>query len=168
MKEKPRNRFSPGAEDPWIINEKQNHKIVEPLKRGWPAENEPVTYAWLSLAISHRKRDIIARYLRQLNAQLNDLGLSRIAGLFDSAKDGTEADRLQFTKRSNSHPVAKQRTARHRYQIGYEISQLMLGDMTYEDAVETTRLKYGLKETATKNAYAHFKKQSKNFSSAVD
>jgi len=164
MKEKPRNRFSPGnpqqplREWDWDGDEFAGTLELVPLERGWPPEGEAITDAVASFAISHRKRDIIARYLRQPNPAPHII--SRIADLFDPAKDGTEADRLVFVKRRNNHPMLKQRADRYHYQIGYGISQLMQS-MPFEQAIRKARLKYGVERTAAIDAYNYYRTEQK-------
>jgi hypothetical protein len=161
MEEKPRNRFSPGnPQQPlrkwdWRGDEFAGTLELVPVGRGWPPEGETITDAVASLAISHRGHDIIARYLRQPNRSPHII--SRIADLFDPAKDGAEADRLVFVKRRNSHPMLKRRTDRHREQVGYGISQLMDNGKTLDQAVRIIKSKYGVKRSAALDALKFYR-----------
>ena len=163
MEEKPRNRFSTGnpqaplREWDWKGDEFAGILDLVPLERGWPPEGETVTDAVASHAISLRKRDIIARYLRQPNPAPHII--LRLAGLVDPAKDGAEADRLVFVKRRNNHPMLKQRTDRWHYQIGYGISRLMENGTTFEQAVRKARREYSIKRTAAIDAYNYYRNE---------
>lgn len=170
MEEKRRNRFSP--KNPplrkwrWEGDEFLGKLKLVPEEWGWPAEGEPITDAIASLAISHRNGDTIARYLRQPNPWRHIV--LRIADLFDPAKDGVEADRLDFVKRSNKHPMAQRRTDRYHYQIGYGISRMMKSGMKFERAVRKASSEYCVKRTTAIDAYKYYKKEQEREQSTTE
>src|SRR5436190_8098528 len=96
-------RFSPGnPQEPlrrwtWKIDDDLGFAEVVPEERGWPPAGELISDAIASLAISRRRGDIIARYLRQPAPSRHII--LRIAALLDWPRDSTEADRLYFTRR---------------------------------------------------------------------
>jgi hypothetical protein len=161
-KRRPRaQRFSPGSpQEPlrrwtWKIDDDLGTAEVVPEDRGWPPEGELITDAIASLAISRRRGDIIARYLRQ-SAPSQHIIL-RIAALFDWPKDGTEADRLYFKKRQKNHPMLRQRLVRHRLQIGHEIAAMVKGGTMLKRALHAMESKYKIKRSSALSAYKLYK-----------
>jgi hypothetical protein len=155
------NRFSPHTQKPWrkwywIVDESQNTFDAWPLNQDWPPENEIVTDQTLNLAIAHRRIDIIARYFRQPNPSRE--ALNRLASLFDWSKDGAEPDGLEFTKRRNSHRTLKERTERHRLQIGGEIFCLVATGTPHKRAIHAVSAKYGIARSSALNALKFYKK----------
>src|SRR5207248_2102867 len=106
---------------------------VVPEERGWPPAGELISDAIASLAISRRRGDIIARYLRQPAPSRHII--LRIAALLDWPRDSTEADRLYFTRRQKNHPMLQRRLVRHRLQIGHEIAAMVKGGARLKQAV---------------------------------
>jgi hypothetical protein len=160
MEKKP-NRFVPGAQEPWqkwywINNEALNTYDAVPLKQGWPSEDEPVTDAIAWLAISHRKGDIIERYLQQPNPSPHII--ARIASLFGRSKNGAEPDRVDFVKRRNDHPILQERTRKHRLQIGSEIYCMVEDGMKLKQAIAAVSSKYeNIKRSSALDAYKFYK-----------
>jgi hypothetical protein len=150
-------RFSPNnPEEPWLrwewkIDDNLGIAEVAPKERGWPPEGELITDAIASLAISHRRGDIIARYLRQPAPSRHII--LRIAALFDQLKDGTEADRLYFIRRQKNHPMLRRRLARHRLQIGHEIAAMVKGGAMLKQALHAMESKYKIKRSSALSAY---------------
>jgi hypothetical protein len=155
------NRFSPHTQKPWrtwywIVDESRNTFDAWPLNQDWPPENEIITDQMLNLAITHRRMDIIAHYLRQPNPSRE--ALNRLASLFDWSKDGAEPDRLVFTKRHNSHKTLKERTERHRLQIGGEIFCLVTAGTPHKKAIDAVKAKYGIGRSSALDALKFYKK----------
>jgi hypothetical protein len=154
-------RFSPGnPQEPWRrwkwkIDDDLGTAEPVPEERGWPPEGELITDATASLAISHRRGDIIARYLRQPTPSRHIV--LRIAALFDWPKDGTEADRLYFVRRQKNHPMHRARLVRHRLQIGHEIAAMVKGGATLKQAVHAMESKYKVKRSSALSAYKLYK-----------
>jgi hypothetical protein len=154
-------RFSPGnPQEPllswtWKIDENLGTAEVVAKERGWPREGEPITDGMASLAISHRRGDIIARYLRQPGPSPHII--LRIAALFDWPKDGTEADRLVFVRRQKDHPTLKARMRRHRIQIGHEIAAMVKAGAMLKQALHAMESKYKIKRSSALSAYKLYK-----------
>jgi hypothetical protein len=118
----------------WKIDDELGTAELVPEEWGWPLENEPITAEIASLAITHRRGDIVARYFRETEAPSRHVIL-RLAGLLDRSKDGVEADRLSFEKRRNNHPLLLARTQRSRLQIGHEITAMISSGASLKHAL---------------------------------
>jgi hypothetical protein len=149
-----RNRFSPqNPELPirkfaWKGDERSGELELVVLERGWPAEWEEITHKEADLAITHRRRDILARYLRQPNPARHII--LRLADLLDrSAKGSAEADRLAFEGRGgNRHPVRRLQMQRAREQVGSEIRALIESGYSAKEAQLAIEEKYpGIKRS---------------------
>jgi hypothetical protein len=145
----------------WKIDDELGTAELVPEEWGWPLESEPVTAEMASLAITHRRGDIVARYFRETEAPSRHVIL-RLAGLLDRSKDGVEADRLSFEKRRNNHPLLLPRTHRSRLQIGHEITAMISSGASLKHAVGVVKTKYNVGRSAALAAYGLFKKQTKN------
>jgi hypothetical protein len=139
----------------WKIDDKLGTADVVPEEFGWPPEGEPITDAFASLAITHRKGDIIARYLRQPEPSRHII--LRIAALFDRSKDGDEADRLSFEKRRNNHSALQARTRRSRLKIGHEITTMVNNGAKLKEALGVVKSKYNVGRSAALSAYKLYK-----------
>jgi hypothetical protein len=144
----------------WKIDDERGTAEVIPEEWGWPLEGESITDATASLAITHRRGDIIARYLRETESPSRHVIL-RIAALFDRSKDGVEADRISFEKRRNNHPVFRARTRRSHLQIGHEVARMMKGAAKLKHAIGVVKLKYNVERSTALSAYELYKKQTK-------
>jgi hypothetical protein len=149
----------------WKIDDELGTAELVPEEWGWPSEGDSITDTMASLAITHRRGDIIARYLRETKAPSRHVIL-RIAALFDRSKDGVEADRISFEKRRNNHPAFQARTRRRHLQIGHEITRMMKGGAKLKHAIGVVKSKYNVERSTALSAYEFFKKQTKKESSA--
>jgi hypothetical protein len=154
-------RFSPGnPEEPWRrwawkIDDRLGIAELLPQERGWPPEGELITDVTASLAISHRRGDILARYLRQPAPSRHII--LRIAALFDRLKEGSEPDRLVFVMRHKGHPMLQARMRRHRLQIGHEIATMVKGGAMLKQALHAMETKYKIKRSSALSAYRLYK-----------
>ena len=143
----------------WKIDDELRTAELVPEEWGWPSEGASITDAMASLAITHRRGDIIARYLRETKAPSRHVIL-RIAALFDRSKDGVEADPMSFEKRRNNHLAFQARTRRSHLQIGHEITRMMMGGAKLKHAIDVVKSKYNVQKSTALFAYSLYKKRT--------
>jgi hypothetical protein len=157
------NRFSLRDPNPplrrwsWKINDQLGTAELVPEEWGWPPKGELITTEMASLAITHRRGDIVARYLRETEAPAPHVIL-RIAELFDRSKGGVEADRLSFEKRRNNHPLFLVRAHRSGLQIGHEIARIIGSGATCKHALSVVTAKFNIGRSTALSAYGLYRR----------